>query len=110
MRITINLEDSSVTSGETSVKSDRTSRGAVRVASRREDNRVPIAVNGGTPSESLHQLISADTSKLPPISNSMNNGVDAGSPPQWLHEAIQGATASATVAMNPGSDGGIAPN
>lgn len=103
MRITIDLEDSALTSGETSAKSDRTSRGA-------EDNRMPIAVDGGTPSESLHQLIAADSSKLPPISNSMNKGVDAGSPPQWLHEAIQGATASATVAMNQDSDGGIAPN
>ena len=51
-------------------------------------------VDGGGPSEASVQAVTAEGDGM--------DGMDAGAPPQWLMEAIQGATQGA---MQPGMEG-----
>jgi hypothetical protein len=62
-------------------------------------------MDGGAPSQALIQAIA----EALPISTE-REGMDAGSPPEWLAEAIQGSTQPRTEGLNADTDAGSAPN
>lgn len=67
------------------------------------------AQDAGAPSEELLRLVQAETRELTAVPGAADV-VDAGSPPQWLQEAIAAATSTEveTTAAE-GGEGGAAP-
>lgn len=65
--------------------------------------------DGGTPPESLFQPLREEAPELTEAAPE-REGTNGGSPPEWLVEAIQGATLSSIEATGGDVDAGAAPD
>lgn len=66
-------------------------------------------MDGGAPSERLIRAI-AETLPMPTEIGTAREGIDAGPPPEWLVEAIQGATSPHMEVAGRDIDAGAAPS